>query len=57
MTQEGEQITGRKNVKHWLKDHYPGDVKNIYGLDEQEEESGRMLLPESTMKPATFNCR
>lgn len=25
-----------KNVKHWLKDHYPGDVKNSYGLDEQE---------------------
>ena len=26
-----------KNVKHWLKDHKPGDVKNSYGLDEQEE--------------------
>ena len=45
-----------KNVKHWLKDHKPGDVKTSYGLDEQEE-SGRMLLPESTMKPATFSCR
>lgn len=45
-----------KNVKHWLKDRKPGDAKNSYGLDEQEE-SGKMLLPESTMKPATFSCR
>ena len=41
-----------KNVKY----RKPGDLMNSSGLDEQEE-SGRRRLPESSTGPATLNCR
>lgn len=54
----GERTNNKaeKNVKCWLKDRKPGDMKNCDGPDE-EEESGRRLLPESSTEPATWNCR